>query len=127
MPITLTTPVSVPNGTRLVVDKVRCDDEASEMTIVLQLRSPAGTDNVVSEKVLTIRNGSCDRVSRGVPGSLQGYAEFLSFGLAGLTVAAGYDNAVAIWRAGTTPQARRNALEAHLLSVGYIHSSLTGT
>ncbi len=128
MPITLTVPYTWPNGTRLVIATVNPNDDDSVLTVVIQLRTPPASDHVGSEAVLKIRNGLCGRVSRntnlGVLGRWNGW---LVYEPNVLTVATGYTDAMNAWKAGATPAARRTALETHMLSVGYIHSSLTGT
>lgn len=127
MPINLTTPFVIPNGARLVIDDVHPIERKSELVVVIQLRTPGATDNIISEKVLTIRNGVCDRVTRGTIAALQRFDDLLVFEPGALTVAAGYDNAMNAWKAGATIAARKTALETHMLSVGYIHATLTGT
>lgn len=128
MPINLTVPFAWPSGTRLVIDRVRSDEEVEVLTVVIQLRTPVASNHIGSEKVISIRNGLCDRISRNAtPGALMRWDDFLIFEPAALTVAAGYTNAMNAWKAGATPAARRLALETHLLAAGYIHSSLAGT
>lgn len=128
MPITLTTPFTWPNGTRLVVSRVQPREEQNEMTVVIDLRTPAPTNHIGSSKTLVIRNGLCDRVSRNSsPSALMDWHDFLIFEPSALTLAAGFDNAMAAWKAGANEGVRKAALETHLLSVGVIHASLTGT
>lgn len=128
MPITLTAPFTWPNGTRLVIDKVSPNDEDAVLTVVIQLRTPPASNHVGTEKVLKVRNGACDRLSRNAsPGDLMRWDGWLIHEPGALTLASGYDNAMNAWRSGANAQARRAALEAHLLAVGVIHSSLAGT
>lgn len=128
MPINLTTPFTWPNGTRLVIDRVRLDEEDLIMTVVIQLRTPGVSNHVGAEKTISIRNGTCDRISRNAtPGDLMRWDDWIVFEPRALNVPTGYDAAANAWKAGANPAARRVALEAHLLSVGYIHASLTGT
>ena len=127
MPITLTTPFAVPNGTRLVVSDANPNDNKGEMRVFIQMKSPGATDHRYAEVVLTVRNGPCDRVTRGTMGADQGTEVALIYQPAALSLATGYTDAVNTWRAGATVAARRAALETHLLAVGVIHSSLTGT
>lgn len=127
MPITLTTAIVNPNGTRLIIQDVHPNDVNSTMTVTLELRTPSGTDHVVSSRTITIRNGVSDRVSRAVLTASQRLEDWLLYEPNVLTTATGYTDAIAAWRGGTTAAGRRTALETQMLAAGTIHSSLTGT
>ncbi len=125
--ITLTTAFPVPNGTRLLITSVSPDDDNDILRVMVTLRSPAGSSHKYSDVVLNIRNGLCDRVSRGVMGADQGTQAALLYERDALTVASGFTNALAAWKAPASRALRLQALETHLLSTGVIHANLTGT
>ncbi len=122
----LTTPFPLPaNANRLLITSVVIDDES--LQIAIELKTPIATNQQVSRVMLRVRNGRSDRVSRATLVSGDALTGALLFERLAVATPAGLDNAVNAWRAGATPQARRDALELHLVSAGVIHSSLAGT
>ncbi len=129
MSLTLTTPYALPNGTRLIVASARPDDDNQILNVTIEMRSAPGTDVVVSQKSLAIRNGLSDRVRRNsapVAGTL--ITEAMLFDQAAVSTPTGYTDAMnAIRAAANTPAARKAALETAGLAAGWIDASLTGT
>lgn len=121
MPFNLTTPVTLENGQRIVAGRPTIDDDAQVMTVPLELRTGAATNYLVSRKVVTIRNGQCDRVVRATPAAGSDLGEKLEYQRNALTVATGFDQALAAWAGGgASAQGKRNALEAALAAIGVI-------
>jgi hypothetical protein len=129
MSITLTTPYALPSsGTRLLITSVRVDDDQQQGFATIELRSAPGTDYVISSQAVVIRNGLSDRVRRNVsPPAGTRIDEALALEQSAVSTPTGYTDAVAAWRGGATPAARRSALEAVALAAGWIDASLTGT
>jgi hypothetical protein len=127
MAITLTTPITNANTTRLIIQDVHAFDNTSTMTVTLELRTTAGTDNIVSSRTVVIRNGTSDRVSKGTLSANMRLDEQLLYEPNAVATATGYTDAINAWRGQTTAAARKTALEAQMLTAGTIHSSLTGT
>lgn len=130
MPITLTTPFVLQNGTRLVFGKFDFNDETQVMTVPMELRTPPATDAPVARYVLTITNGTCSLLSRQAsPAVGLGIDDPTRYIVQSTrTVATGYTDAMTAWRGATnTSSGRKTAMEAHMLSAGHIDSSLTGT
>jgi len=127
--ILLTSAITIENGARLVMlTTPAINDEASTMTTTLDLRSPGGTNFLISRRVLTTRNGLCDMVQAIVPANGSNIEEKLGLTLNALTIADGFDQAIAAWAGGgATAAAKRRALLTTLLALGQIHSSLAGT
>ena len=125
--LNLTTPVSLPNGTRLIISRVDIDDESSVVNVTFQMRSPLATDMLVSQKVIQVKNGLSDRLVRGgLPvGSSYDAAMIAIPGVQ--STATGFTDAVNAWRAQATANARKVALETLGLSAGWIDSTLAGT
>lgn len=127
MSLTLTTPLSLPNGTRLLISHVDVDDDNSVMNVTFQMRSPVATDLLVSQRVIQVRNGLSDRLSRGgmPPGSSYDTGLVVTPGVQ--STPTGYTDAINAWRGGATANARKTALETLGLSAGWIDSTLAGT
>jgi len=134
MPITLTTPQTLTNGTRLVVTRKRWhdDEDGQIITYDVSLRTaPGGTpaDGIVAQLSGEIRapsvafpNGRATVVAKNgsfVAGSpLQSLLQYN----ASIAVSAGQ-----FASALTALKANAATFEAHLLTAGYLHSSLAGT
>ncbi len=127
MPINLTTPVAITNGTRLVIADVNPNDAAQSMSITYELRTAPATDLLISTATIVIRNSTSDRVLRGAPPVGAGVQAFLRTELNAVATPTGYTDAINAWRGQATAAARRNALDALGLSAGWVDSSLTGT
>jgi hypothetical protein len=130
MPITLTTAFTVPNGTRLVFGKFDFNDDTSTMTVPMELKTPPATDATVARYVLTITNGTCSLLTRQASPTvglgLDDPTRWITHSTR--TVATGYTDAITAFRgAANNANARRTAMEAHMLSAGHIDSTLTGT
>lgn len=125
MPINLTVPQVLSNGTRLTVTQVRYfEDEVSlEYTVTLRTAG-AGTppDAEISAVRAGIRVGSSDVVSRATLIAGGNVARLLSVASSAVaTDAAAFAAAVAAFKTS------KAAFEAWLLSSGCIHTSLAGT
>lgn len=125
--LSLTTPVTLPNGTRLIISSVSVDDDNAVMGIVIQMRSPPATDLLVAQQLVQVRNGLSDRLSRGamLPGSQ--YGDALVIARSVVSTASGYTDAINAWRAQATANARKVALETLGLTAGWIDANLAGT
>jgi hypothetical protein len=123
--INLTTPVSLTNGTRLNITRVRVDEDAFTIDFVVQLLTANGGSppaGVVSEKAIQIRQTNGEMVSRNAAPTLgTGHDDMM------LLTQRGVQRANAFIDAYAALKTSRAAFEAHLLSAGYIHASLTGT
>lgn len=129
MPITLTSPLVLPNGTRVIFQRVTSDEESQVMTIQVELRTPPATDFVVARRTIQIRNGSSDLLRKHpAPFAGMDLSDNLQVVPGGASTATGYDLAIAAWKAGASPAARRAALEAHAIAgAGWYDASLIGT
>lgn len=128
MALTLTTPFTAPNGTRLVITSARVDDDAAVAFVTVEIRSAVATDLVLARRTLAVRNGPCDRIKRNAaPSAGQTYDEAAVVFEQGINLPTAYTDAVAAWRSGATPAARRAALEAQGLTSGWIDASLNGS
>lgn len=125
MAINLTTPFTLSNGTRLVVSKPVIDEDGQTLTFTVAMRTATGgspPDCNISRKTLQIRAGGGDQVQRNAAPVAGGdHDDVLIFVPNGVTAASAFTNAY------TQLKTSRAAFEAHLLSAGYIHSTLTGT
>lgn len=125
MAINLTTSFTLTNGTRLVISKPIVDEDASTISFTVALRTAVGgtpPDTNISQKRLQIRAAGGDQVQRNAAPVAGGdHDDLLIFVPSGVTGASAFTNAY------TQLKTSRAAFEAHLLSAGYIHSSLTGT
>ena len=122
MPINLTTPVALGNGTRLVV-RARPDEDAPvpSIEVTVSLRSAQAADIVYSERTIVIRNGRSDQLQRVTLGQGFDVHQALTVVPGALNTPTGVTNAMVQWRIS------KAAFEAHLLAAGYLHSSLAGT
>lgn len=130
MAITLETAYNLPNGSRLVFGRFDFDDDKSELSVPLELRSPPATNAMICRTVMVIRNGVCTHIARQTnpTAGLNIEDPMRHFAITTRDVPTGYTDAKAAERAAqNTPNSRRQALEAHLLLAGHIHSSLVGT
>lgn len=126
MPINLTTPFNLPSGTRVLFASIRPDEESLQLTIVIELRTPAITDLVISRKIIKITDTISDKIKRGtsIPGSVLDDSLIVE---SGVSTPNAYTNAINAWKAGSTPNARKNALETHAITAPWYDSSLVGT
>ncbi len=119
--IALTTPVAIPNITRIELLGVSFVDDASIAVVRIAVRSaPAG--NRVREIELTVRNG----VSLGLAVNATPRHWNDSVETGPVTTPTGYDTLEAAYSGGTKP-ARKRAVESALLTLGVIGASLAGT
>jgi hypothetical protein len=127
MAIQLTTNIVIGNGARLLLS-LRPDEDALAASVTAELRtSVANGDVVLASKTFTLRNGPCDVIRKRpsvAAGSFVG--EVLEVVGNGITLPAGYDNAVAAYY-GAAKVGRKAALEQHGLAAGWIDATLTGT
>lgn len=125
MAINLTVPFTLTNGARLVFTHITVDEDAKTLDFTVSLRSAvAGTppDSSVASKRLRIAATVADQVSRNASPTAGGdHAGLLIFTPNAVTSATAFDDAVAAWKTS------KATFEAHTLTKGYVHSSLTGT
>lgn len=127
--VTLTTPIPVPNVTRWMISAVNANDDTSIMIVTIEFRSAPATNQLLVRATLQIANvvagGLTTKIARQTPIVGGNSSDILTFSQ--LSLPTGYDDAIAAWRSGATPNARKAALETFLLSSGIVDSSLTGT
>lgn len=125
MAINLTTAFTLTNGTRLVFTKIHVDEDGQTIDYTVTLRSATGgtpPDSGISSRRLQIRATNADQVSRnGSPVSGGNHDDLLIFTPNAVSSATAFVDAVAAWKTS------KAAFEAHCLTKGYVHSSLTGT
>lgn len=127
MTLNLTTPIPLPNGTRLSVASINVDDDNSIMSLTFQLRSPNASDLIVSQRVVQIRNGLSDKIAKGSMPVGSGYDSALVVSVSAVSTPTGYTDAINAWRAQASANTRKAALETLGLSAGWIDATLTGT
>lgn len=129
MPLVLTTPYSAPPApTRIVFDNVEQFHSQRLIRWSMTLTSAAGTNQEFSRVTVEVRNGACDKVSRGSVASGGTQADLLALARGALSLPTGYDDAAAAVRAAANNLAAvKQALETWALSVGVIDSTLAGT
>lgn len=130
MPITLTTPIAIPQGTRLVVGFPVIDESNSGMRVPVSLFTPVASNREVAKTILSLADGTSDMVARQAsptPGLNMDDPTVYFVVTQRATPTAFTDAMAALRAANNAPAARRLALEAHLLAAGHIDASLTGT
>lgn len=125
MAINLTTSFTLTNGTRLVFTQINVDEDAKTLDYTVSLRSATGgtpPDSGVASKRLRIAATVADMVSRNASPTAGGnHADLLVFTSGAVSSATAFDDAFAAWKTS------KATFEAHTLTKGYVHSSLTGT
>ena len=120
----LTVAVPYENGQRIVCGKPHIDDDASVMVVPLELRSAPGTNYLLSRKVVTVRNGLCDRVVRVVPAVGGDASDKMSVQPNAIDVPTGFTTALAAWAGGgASSNSKRDALVSHLAAIGVIDTA----
>ena len=118
----LTTAITLPNITRLVVGRPTINDDDGVMHIPISLRTPGATDYVVDSIVVAIRNGLSDRLVRTAfpfPGMPIG--GLVSIQTSAVSTPTGFTDAVAAWAGGGAGAGgKRTALEGALRTLGII-------
>ncbi len=124
--ITLTTSHLLGSATKWQILDVQPNDTNAVAYVTIVLLN--ATNLVVSQKTIAIHDGTSDKLDFTTPQVGQSLQEALLFSPSALSTPTGYTDAVNAWRAGgATAALRRTALEAHLLSVGYMGSTLAGS
>jgi hypothetical protein len=130
--ITLTTPVAIPNATRLEVADVQFDEDQSIATVTLRLRTPPATDLPGPAIVLYIADGAGTpqtasmKIARaGSPSGIHNAATVVTQ----VNIVNGFTSLRTAWYAASpsTKAARRRAAETQGLADGWIDASLTGS
>lgn len=131
MPINLTTPQTISNGTRLVINQKRWDEDDQIIRFQVSMRTgPVASppDCVLSAALGEIRgpsvsapSGSGTVIGRATLTAGQALSGLLQYGPARTVSQAQFDAAV------TALKANAATFEAHLLSAGYLDASLAGT
>jgi len=122
--IVLTTPVNVPNVTRIQATDVALFDSSSQGIVALQVRSPAASNRVQGYQLTINDSGQCSRIKvNPTP---------IAFGdpvvIDQFTPSPGaYTRLEAAYRGGGSKAAAFKAVETQLLADGIIDASLTGT
>jgi hypothetical protein len=130
MAINLTADFVFLPGRRLVIAKARSNDEEQLLLIDAELRTSSATEQVISKRIVEVRNGpgQSDRLRRNPSlAAGQPFSRWLLVDDKVLLLPTGYTDAMAAMRAAAnTPSARRAALETWCLSSGVFDSSLSG-
>lgn len=130
MPINLTVNQTLTNGARLVLDKRRLLEDEKIFTCVVQMRTATnGTpaDAIVSDLELSIQGpqgaspGQATVVARNTLATGQRLGALLKYNAPISVNQAQWDALVTAFKTNL------GTLEGHLLSAGYLHSSLAGT
>lgn len=125
MPINLTTPQTLTNGTRVTITGVKYHEDEKEISYSASLRTAAGgtpADAEISSVRAGIREGFSDQVSRVTLLAGSHVSRLLMSEGSKLPT-----DATAFAAAVTAFKTSKAAFEAHLLSAQYLHSSLAGT
>jgi len=128
--ITLTTPVAIPQGTRLLIGFPQIDESNSYMVVPVALLTPAASNREVCRANIQLADGVSQMVARQAspPVGLALDNPDNYFVITTRATPTAFTDAMAVLRAANnTPAARRLALEAHMLSAGHIDATLTGT
>lgn len=126
----LTTPVTIPNGTRLIFGPFSFDDDNGVLTVPVQLRTAPSADALICQTTMVIRDGESTKIARQASPAVGLGVEDIQRHLiiTTRTTPTGYTDAFTAMRAATnTKGARRTALEAHMLSVGHVDATLAYT
>lgn len=123
--ITLTSPKALPaNANRWNITRVDVREDENYMLVTVTLRTPAATNNIVSTAYIEVRNGTSTKVSYVAP--ISGLPLSESLAVSPVSTPTGFDDAMNVWRAGGTNNARKTALEAHLLTANIVDSASMG-
>ncbi len=125
--ITMTTARALGQATKWQVSNVEHDEKGLVAAVTVQLLNAANI--VISQKTFFIRdNGLSDKLDYNTsPQAGQVITDALVYTPNVLNTPTGYSDAFAAWKTGSTPAARQSALESHLLTVGYMGSTLAGS
>jgi len=126
--ITLTTPITVPNITRIRVTEVALYDGQATARIKLQILSPGGTPRTKDFEILVTNGVNAADTSSSIAANPTTSA-FDGDVVQGprVQVATGYDQVEAAYRGGANKAASFRAVETLLLSLGLIPAALGGT
>lgn len=121
--ITFTTPVQVPNATRVKVTTVLLYDEQSYARLDVQVLSPGQTPHALRFELLATDAGSCTGLRRaGTPNKFSDIIETFV-----LTVPNAYSQIETAYRGGGNKANAYKAVEQKLLDLGIIDATLAGT
>lgn len=125
--ITMTTARPLGSALKWMISAIEQNDAINVAQVTIALLN--GANVVVSSKAINIRDGISDKLSYNVnPQAGQSMLDALLLSEQAMSTPTGYTDAVNAWRAGgATAAARRTALEAHVLTVGYLDSTLAGS
>jgi hypothetical protein len=125
----LTTPVSIPNGTKLDISRPDFDDEAGECNFVCVLRTGNATAAKICQWGMVLRDGQSVQANRQLTPAVGLNIDDLDryVALSIRDTPTGYKDALDVWRAGNTNQQRRAAFAAHLVSAGHLGPGFAGT
>lgn len=129
--ITLTTPVPIPNCTRVEVTDVTFDEDNDIAAIRLKARTAPAANLASQVTVIQVKDGNgtaakmSEKVARAAtPAGLEDVLVMVP----AVNIVNGYTNLKNAWYgAANTKGARRNAAETQGLAAGWIDSSLVGT
>lgn len=123
--ITLTTPRPLGSVTKWRVIRVVPDDDNSYAVLTVQVITNANF--LLAERQLEIHNGLSDHLEWATPPVGGSLGDAVVHTAGGTLTPTGYDDAVAAWRMGANPAARRSALESWLLAANIVGETLAGS
>jgi len=122
--IVLTTPVNVPNVTRIQVTDVSLFDSSSQAVVVVQVKSPPASNRTQGYQLTIADAGQCSRIKQNPTPIAFGDPVVVDQ----FTPTAGaYTRLEAAYRGGGSKAAAFKAVETQLLADGIIDATLTGT
>lgn len=124
--LTLTTPIAVPNVTRIQVLAVDFDEDAEVAFVTIEARSPPATGLQYAKVRLRVANAPAmsHRLARNAEPT--DYTNALVL-VSQAPIANGYTALAAAWFGAANKAARRSAAETQGLASGWIDASLAGT
>lgn len=118
--------ITMENGARLLLgERPRFNDAETEMSVVVELRTPNATNYLICRRVLTIRNGPAvsDKLVKNTPLVGGDHFDRLAVQSGVLTLASNIVTTLAAaFDGGNSPTNKRDALVAALVSAGVIDS-----
>lgn len=116
MALTLTTPVAVPNITRVRVAKIRFDEDGSSAIVDVEVSGAAS--RIYGVFTVVVRNGLSDKLAR--TGSSVRWDDLYGITPGGVSTASGLDGLVAL--GGANVAARNRLAETYLAGIGVLEA-----
>lgn len=122
MTISLTTPIVIPNATRVKVTDLSIEDSLSRAVITVAVLSSPATGRV-RRFSLTVRNGASASLAKNA--TADDWSN--EFALGAVDTPTGYDEVEAAYRTGANKAAGFRAVETKLLAIGVLSADFAGT